>query len=131
MKKLTNETNYKVAQEIGKLFDLKVVGVKAETLITQINEAIDKMAATQAPKAGKWYEVETPAFKEGDIVNVVSGWATGRQVQIVKPSAKRNAFKGKLFNPKTGETQDTLVGVDEIDIELYTPQYPAVIDQAI
>jgi hypothetical protein len=125
MKKLSMDTNYKVAQEIAKLMDLKFVGVKAEVLINQINEKIDEMKAP-VKKGGKWYENKEVAFKEGDIVNVVSGWAEGRQVKIVKPSAKVDAFKGQLYNPKTGVTQDTLVGVDAKDIELYIPNLPVL-----
>lgn len=127
MKNVSIETKYAVLQEIGKLFDLKVVGIKAEVLVEQINEKINALS-NKPTKSGKWYEnVELP-FKEGDIVNVISGWAEGRQVKIVKPSAKVNAFKGQLFNPKTGTLQDTLVGIDMVDIELYVPNLPVIVE---
>ncbi|MNJ89950.1 hypothetical protein D3C87_75390 [compost metagenome] len=128
MKKVSIETGYNVLKEVGKLFDLKVVGIKAEVLVEQINKEIDALNSKPA-KSGKWYEnVELP-FKEGDIVNVISGWAEGRQIKIVKPSAKVNAFKGQLFNPKTGTPQGTLVGIEMADIELYVPNLPVIVEE--
>lgn len=129
MKKVTIETNYKALQEIAKLFDLKAVGVKAETLVEEINAKIDEMKAPA--KKGKWYENETPAFAEGDMALVKSGWAVGRRVTIVKPSAKKNAFKAQLLSPKDGALQGTLVTVDECDLELYIPQLPAILPEAL
>ncbi|MDF2534225.1 MAG: hypothetical protein K0R18_382 [Bacillales bacterium] len=126
MKNVSIETNYNVLKEIGKLFELKVNGIKAAILIDQINERIDEMNSQPKAKGGKWFENETPAFNENDLVIVKSGWATGRQALIVKPSAKKNAFKAQLFNPKSGTPQGTLVGLDEVDIELYVPQFPVL-----
>ncbi|MNJ89968.1 hypothetical protein D3C87_75560 [compost metagenome] len=119
MKKLAEGTSYKVAQEVGKLFDLKVVGVKGSELINQINEQIDILNSNATTKPGKWYETEEVTYKEDDVVEATAGWANGRTIKIVKPSAKRNAFKGYLLNKQTGEPQGTLVTVDEKDIKPY------------
>ncbi|MNK38818.1 hypothetical protein D3C87_574140 [compost metagenome] len=130
MKKVNSETKYNVLQEIGKLFDLKVVGVKGEVLIGQINEKIDSLMAG-AKKPGKWYENTELPFKEGDIVDVTAGWAEGWQVQIVKPSAKVNAFKARRYNPKSGDLQGTLVTIDVEDMVLYTPHYPILVAEVV
>lgn len=71
-------------------------------------------------KAPKWYE-ESNAFpyQDGDIVEIVSGKdLVGRKVMVKQPSAKKNALKGHLIHPITGELQKTFLSVDFDRIEL-------------
>ncbi|AEO93853.1 gp608 [Bacillus phage G] len=71
-------------------------------------------------KAQKWFEEEGAfIFKEGDVVEIVSGKdLIGRKVQVKQPSTKKNAFKGYLIHPTTGELQKTFLSVDFDRVEL-------------
>jgi hypothetical protein len=63
----------------------------------------------------KWHQVEGAfPFKEGDIIQVLptAQILKLRKAQVLHPSAKRWALKGRLINPVTGELQGTHVTFD-------------------
>jgi len=74
----------------------------------------ERTQAAPRVKAKKWFEEEGAfTFAEGDIVQIESGKdLIGRKVEVVQPSAKKNAFKGYLLHPVTGERQKTFLSVD-------------------
>lgn len=129
MKKVTIETNYNVMKELAKKFGINYVGVKKEDLVNMINQKIEE---SKPKKGGKWYEQEGAfPFKPGDLVILVNHpnkAINGRMVEVVGPSSKRNALKGYLINPKTGGKQKTCLSLDFDMVELYTSQYPMVVN---
>ncbi|MNJ89973.1 hypothetical protein D3C87_75610 [compost metagenome] len=130
MKKLTGEIKLEIAVQIGQLFDINGEGKELETLVNEINEKIEILNTAKPAKAGKWYENTELTHNEGDKVEAVDGWAKGRLIQIVKPSAKVDAFKGYLINPKDGSTQGTLVTVDAKDIKPYVEKVAEPVEEA-
>ena len=84
------------------------------------NSTPRRRQSTGRVKGPKWYE-EDGAFPyaEGDIVEIVSGKdLIGRKVMVKQPSAKKNALKGHLIHPTTGELQKTFLSVDFDRVEL-------------
>lgn len=114
------------------------VEIKVETPETPVDEANETEtpsvpatpAATTTPKASrqpatprakgaKWYETTTPIYNEGDIVDIIGGpCLIGRQAQITRPSAKKDAMKCKLINPKDGTLQGTEITMDYWKLKL-------------
>lgn len=78
-----------------------------------------KAPAAQTKKVGKWFENEEAIlFQKDDKVEIIEGPLTGRFAVIDKPSAKKDATKAFLINPKTNELQKTNVTLDYDKLKL-------------
>lgn len=98
-----------------------------EALIENLENGNTPVGRTRTPRvpSKKWYE-EPGAFpyKEGDIVQIISGEGRnkgliGRLLEVKQPSAKKDALKGHLINPVSGELQKTLISMDFERLVLY------------
>lgn len=91
--------------------------VKVKKTINEDGEEVEVMTRQKSPK---WYEEEGAfPYKEGDVFQIVSGpILIGRKASVVMPSAKKNALKGRLINPSTGELQKTQVNFKFSNIKL-------------
>jgi hypothetical protein len=87
-----------------------------------------KAPATPRSKGAKWYETTTPLYNAGDIVDIIAGpCLVGRQAQITCPSAKKDAMKCRLINPKDQTLQGTEITMDYFKIQLATPAATEVV----
>lgn len=116
--KLSEELNKKV-EEIGEEAYTEVINAaeaaskQPENLPTPVvQETSTTPAATKAPK---WFEAQGFAYKEGDVVLIqghkIKG-LNGRFAMVNKPSAKKEAVKAFLYEPKTGALQATNITLD-------------------
>lgn len=79
-----------------------------------------RQTGTPRAKGAKWYETTAPLYNPGDIVNIIAGpCLVGRKAQITQPSAKKDAMKCKLINPKDGSLQGTEITMDYYKLELF------------
>ncbi|MNO10597.1 hypothetical protein D3C76_01370 [compost metagenome] len=120
MKNVNVEMSNESLVTVAGLFDIATEGVEKETLVTNINTAIDELQAARASRAkSKWYEVENAnPYNEGDVVKITSGdILVGRFAEVVRPSSKANAVKAYLLTPKEGARQGTLITLDFDKIE--------------
>jgi hypothetical protein len=118
----------RMAAKLGVVY----TGIKKPEIIKRVNERIEEYEkkSLELPdkkvkntnhegeifrqKAPKWYEAENAfPYKKGDIVEVVAGpILIGRLISVTQPSSKKNAIKGHLIHPKTGELQRTHITFD-------------------
>lgn len=121
MKNVNVEMSNEALETVAGLFDITTEGVEKETLVTNINAAIDELKAAKVSRAkAKWYEVEgANPYNEGDVVKIISGdILVGRFAEVVRPSSKEKAIKAYLLTPKEGTRQGTLITLDFEKIEL-------------
>ncbi|MNO10638.1 hypothetical protein D3C76_01780 [compost metagenome] len=82
--------------------------------------ATTRQTGTPRAKGAKWYETTAPKYNTGDIVNIIAGpCLVGRKAEITQPSAKKDAMKCKLINPKDGTLQGTEITMDYYKLELF------------
>lgn len=86
----------------------------------------------------KWFEIENSfPYAVGEQLVVVAGPSLiGRRVLVEKPSAKKEALKCYLVNPKTGEKQGTLITMDFAKLRKLTEEeasqpYPAPVVEPV
>lgn len=112
----------------------EVVEVTSETPAAPVNEAEvslidqeeDVTAGPVQQRGQKWHEVEGAyPYVAGDHIEIVQvepkQILVGRYLEVTQPSRARNALKGFLINPKTGEKQGTEITVHFDRIVKRTP----------
>lgn len=89
--------------------------------VEQSAEQVEQPTSEGKTKSKKWYEEEDAfPYQDGDVVEIVSGKdLIGRKVMVKQPSTKKNALKGYLIHPVTGNLQKTFISVDFDRIELH------------
>lgn len=117
--RLANALNAKM-DELGEEAYLAAItaveeAAKAEETVVPTTTSDTQTVVAPVTKNPKWFEAQGFAYKEGDVVLIqghkIKG-LNGRYAMVNKPSAKKEAVKAFLYEPKTGALQATNITLD-------------------